>query len=283
MTSLLILGRVSEFNSEIETFTALAEKLKQPQAVWYTALLRATRSQMRGDYRSAKVWSKKFLDQGNIALDRNAIHSYVLHLVVTKSDVGGIEDLEDAVKAMVQWFPRVVGWRAGFVLFLTELGRVQEAQELQERLSRDGALLSPQRNEWFATMAGLALSSHLISDRRIVEDLYRRLLPHSQHFVVIGYCSLFWGSAQHLLGILATTLRQWEKAESHFRSALSMNSRVGARACLARAQYDYARMLLLHGGRDREAEELLESCVGLATKLGMRRLVKKIHFLRAGD
>jgi tetratricopeptide (TPR) repeat protein len=280
MTSLLMLGRISEFDTEIETFTALAEKLKQPQAVWYSSLLQATRAQMQGDYRKATAWSQRFLRQGNVVLDRNATHSYALHTFMANLDTGGIEDIGGAMRAMVESFPRVVGWRAGLALFLTEIGNRREAKEQLDRLFEDNVLEGPQRNDWFAITGGLTLSAENIAEKYRLESLYSSLLPHSDHYVVIGYCSLFWGSVHHLLGILAARLGKWARAESHFQSAFAMNRRVGARACIARAEYDYARILVTRGGRNLEAVEMLESCSVLAEELGMKRLCEKIRSAR---
>jgi tetratricopeptide (TPR) repeat protein len=279
MTSLLLLGRISEFDTEIETFTALAEKLRQPQSVWYSSLIRATRSYVDGRYEEARRLADQYLNRGQRVLDRNAVHSYMLQLVMSSIDVGGLEAFEATVKEMVRSFPRVVGWRAGLVLLLSELGRTQEATEQQQWLLRAGALSRPKRNEWFATMGGLAIASTNIRDQVASKKIYGQLLPYSDNLAVIGYCSFVWGPVQQLLGILASSLNEWSVAEAHFERSLTLATEIGARPCVARTQYDYARMLVDRGGQTIRANELLRSCSKIASDLGMTRLSSKAQML----
>jgi len=69
------------------------------------------------------------------------------------------------------------------------------------------------------------------------------------------------GSASFYLALLATAMSRWE-AGCHFQATVSAHDRLGARALLARSQYEYVRMLIRRGraaDRSRPAAELDEA------------------------
>lgn len=276
MTSLLLLGRISEFDAEIETFTALAEKLRQPQCLWYARLVRATRLQMQGRYEEARQWAERFLGEGQKVADQNAVHSFMVQTVIASIEVGNLEPIVPATREMVDRFPRVLGWRAGHALVCAEIGRLEDAREEIEWLRQANVLARPQRSEWFGAIGALVFSAQALSDASLASELYNLLSSHSGHLAVIGYCSFCWGSTHHWLGVLATVLEQWEEAKRHFEAALLVNSRVGARPWIARTEYDFSRMLILEGRDPIEATLHLDRCAKLAQEIGMLRLVQKV-------
>jgi len=79
------------------------------------------------------------------------------------------------------------------------------------------------------------------------------------------------GSVSRYLGLLATTLKRFDEAQSHFEDAIALNERMGARPWLAHTQSDYARMLLAHDGPgDRErAQQFLDQALATYRELGM--------------
>jgi DNA-binding NarL/FixJ family response regulator len=73
-------------------------------------------------------------------------------------------------------------------------------------------------------------------------------------------------------------LRDWERAQRHFESALALNRRLGARTWLAHTAFEYARMLLARrAGDDRaQAAALLSEAARLANATDMRALKGRI-------
>ena len=67
------------------------------------------------------------------------------------------------------------------------------------------------------------------------------------------------GSVSRNLAMLAAALSDWARAERHYRDALEMNARMGARPWLAYTREGHARMLLRRnpnvGGPARELAE----------------------------
>ncbi|MGH2727192.1 MAG: tetratricopeptide repeat protein, partial [Actinomycetota bacterium] len=80
------------------------------------------------------------------------------------------------------------------------------------------------------------------------------------------------GSAARWLGVLAAAMGDPARAEKHYREAVELNQRMGARPWLAHTLRDFGE-LLVHGG-DADARsrgiELLERAAGIYRTAGMR-------------
>lgn len=125
-------------------------------------------------------------------------------------------------------------------------------------------------------MSLLAETSSLLADTESAAVLYRLLLPWAA-FNVANQPEGMRGAVSRYLGLLTTTLGRCSEAAAHFRDALAMNKRMGARPWLAHTQNDYARMLLARdrpGDRER-AQELLEQALATYRELGMESYAVK--------
>jgi DNA-binding CsgD family transcriptional regulator len=78
-------------------------------------------------------------------------------------------------------------------------------------------------------------------------------------------------------------LGDWERAEGHFRAALELDTRLGARTWLAHTAYWYAHMLLARGtsGDRAEARGQLGVALGLARAIGLPTLERRATELGA--
>jgi DNA-binding CsgD family transcriptional regulator len=112
--------------------------------------------------------------------------------------------------------------------------------------------------------------------------LYRLLQPWQGHNLVVGGGVAYNGSAGRYLGMLAAVMSDWPGAERHFRDALEMDSRMGARTWLAHSQHEYARMLLTRNapGDPKKAAAPLQAALDAAAELGMRSLEGRVRTLQ---
>jgi DNA-binding CsgD family transcriptional regulator len=94
---------------------------------------------------------------------------------------------------------------------------------------------------------------------------------HAGSIVQIGHLVACHGSTDRYLGMLATVLGDWARAESHFEAALELDARFAARTWRAHGEVQYARMLLLRGSaEDRErAAALLGAAAATAEECGL--------------
>lgn len=280
MTSLLQLGRLDEFDRGIETYTALAHRLRQPQAQWYADLFRATRAYLDGRFADAEVHTLRYQQVGARVQDKNVIHSLQLQLYISSIDRGRLEEFETPLQQMVEQFPKMLAWRSALALFYAELGRVEEARREVDRVLELGLATAPKRNEWFAAVAGIGIAAAEVGHVEAIRLANRLSEPQQDELLVVGYCSFCWGAAATLLGLTAAALADWQSAKRYFARAASMNRRIGALPALARGLYYEAKMHLARGQHG-EARVPLDEAQALATKLGLSRLATKVAELRA--
>jgi DNA-binding CsgD family transcriptional regulator len=107
--------------------------------------------------------------------------------------------------------------------------------------------------------------------------LYPELAAYRGSNVMIGHLVACYGAMDRYLGMTAAVLGEWERSEEHFRAALALNTRLGARTWLAHTAYGYARMLLARGaGDDRShARGQLGLALGLAKTIGLPGLERR--------
>src|SRR5262249_7298690 len=84
-------------------------------------------------------------------------------------------------------------------------------------------------------------------------------------------------SVSRYLGLLASTMGEWQRARRHFEEALAMNARMGMRHELARTQLDYAQLLLVSGdgAEAPKARSLLNQALDTAHRLHLKPLVER--------
>ena len=130
---------------------------------------------------------------------------------------------------------------------------------------------------WLASLTYLSDACAAVGDEGVAALVRPELEPHAGTIVVVGYGVACYGAADRYLGMLATTLRDWEVAEGHFDSALELNRRMGADTWVAHTAYEYGRMLLARG-RPEDASRvasLLTEAGALAERIGMPALLTR--------
>jgi hypothetical protein len=93
------------------------------------------------------------------------------------------------------------------------------------------------------------------------------------------------GPVTRALGVLASLMGNYSRAEVHFADALATSERIGAPPHIARTHVDHARMLLSRDapGDTARAHELLAIAAPLAERIGMAGLVADITALERED
>jgi tetratricopeptide (TPR) repeat protein len=142
----------------------------------------------------------------------------------------------------------------------------------------------PLTNEWLFSMGFLTDAAAILGETKHAARMYELLLPYASHTGATAdyICT---GSMARSLGILATAMSEWEKAEQHFDEALAMNESVGGRPWAARTRHDLARMLLARdepGDRER-ASDLLTEVIATYGKFGMAQMQERAQSLLEGS
>lgn len=181
-------------------------------------------------------------------------------------------ELEPSLRQLVEENPSRPAWRAALATLLSEEGRLSEARDEFERLAAGDFDDVPKDLDWMIAMTLLSDVCADLGDGDRAALLYAKLEPYANLNVVIGLAAVCLGSAESFLGKLAATMGQPAQAEGHFERALQANAALGAPACLARTQLDYARAL----GPGPRAAELLAAAGRIAAELGLGAVTRKV-------
>jgi hypothetical protein len=163
-----------------------------------------------------------------------------------------------------------------------ELGHEDVARAEWSAIAANDFTDIPRDEIWMGKIALLSEACHAVNDDRRAYILSQMLTPYAGRVVVDGPNSLCHCAVTHYLGLLATTLTDWELAESCFESALVTHVRMDLKALAAHTRYAFADMLMRRNGPgDRErARELVDEAASAAAQMGMTRLVTLVGALR---
>jgi DNA-binding winged helix-turn-helix (wHTH) protein/tetratricopeptide (TPR) repeat protein len=281
VTCLLERGDISEFRQQVAIFENAADKLRQPEAIWYAALLRACYSLHCGDLAEAEARSVQFERIGALVRDANVFHSRMTHRVIMSWESADYSQLVAVTSAAFEAFPAVVGWRAARAWSLMQAERLAEARREFEAVLRVGLDRIPRRMDWAVTMAFLADLTCVLRRHDTAESLLSMLAPLRGRTILLGLCVASWGCASRYLGKLAGLLGRFDEAESLLEEAIAVEDRVGARAWAARSRYELALVLReqeLNGSpgmRDRICS-LRSEAGAIAASLGLNDLERRL-------
>jgi DNA-binding CsgD family transcriptional regulator len=133
---------------------------------------------------------------------------------------------------------------------------------------------------WLASLAYMADAAASLGDEVVAALVYPELEPLSGANVMIGHLVSCYGAADRYLGMLATTLGEWERADQHFERALELNRSMGAATWLAHTAFEYARSVRSRPNGDRaHADALLGEAAALAERIGMPGLLTRTEAL----
>ncbi len=263
--------------ADFEAMTTLAEELRQPAQRWVVAVHRGLLALLEGRFAEAEQQITETRSLGERSQSWNAAVTYGLQLYVLRREQGRVHEIEELVRRAAADNPSYPIWRCVLANVLADLGSTAEARTELEALAGDDFSRVPFDEEWEVSMCLLAETAARLGDSAHAATLYERVLPYAGR-VAISYPEISLGPVSRFLGMLATAMAQWNDAERHFRDAMDLSARMGARPSLAHTQTEYAEMLLARGepsGAD-EAGILLDQALATYRDLGMDS-----HFMTA--
>lgn len=198
----------------------------------------------------------------------SAAHRLSLYL-----DQGRLAELEEFARHVAEAtrYPMVQGLYASI---LAETGQLDSAARVYDALAATGFAHPTHNVAWLRFAADCAWLCARLRREDCVPTLQSRLEPYADQLVVISLAGGVTGSVAFYLGLLASTVRQWQKADAYFMSAAATHERIGAPSWLARTRLEWARMLLArHEPGDRgRADELLRQALATASAFGLSNL-----------
>jgi DNA-binding winged helix-turn-helix (wHTH) protein len=279
VTCLLERGDLPEFNRQVGVFEDAADNLRQPEALWYAALLRAMHSLHLGHLSEADALSRRFAEVGALVKDANVFHSRNSHRVILAWELGALEEMVDAASAGCEAYPAMYGWRAARAWANARASRLPEARRDVEFLCANGVSAIPRRMDWAVTMAMLGEACVSLGDVELGRQVFELMVPLRSRMIVLGLCVATWGCASRYLGKLAWLIGNVASAESFLREAIEVEDRVMAGAWAAWSRFELSKLLVeskAGANATQESDVLLTRAREDAGRLGLRWLSRSI-------
>ena len=283
--ALLELGEIGAARSEFDVMVTIAGELRQPAQDWLVVAGRALYALHEGRFTEADTLTHEALELGERAQRWNAVVTYRLQIYLLRRAQGRLGELVDVFERHPAGPQRSTYpvWSCVLARFHDELGQPTKSRAAFDALAADEFRGLPFDEDRLVSLSLLAEVAHSLGDAPRATDLYDGLSSYGDR-VAVSYSVISMGSVSRYLGLLASTLSRWDDAERHFRDALAMNERIGARPWLAHTQDDYARLLLALGrtGDAETARGLLDQALATYRDLGMEGYAASVSTLAAG-
>jgi DNA-binding SARP family transcriptional activator len=275
------LGDVSFVHAELDEVTRLADELGQPAQAWLAGLLKTILALLEGRLAEAEQLIIETRSLGERVQPWDATVYGGLQLYILRREQERVNEVEELVRNAASNNPTYPIWRCVLTNMLGELGATAEARVELDALAADSFGRLPFDEEWVVSLCLLAETAASLGDNDSAATLSELLLPYAER-VAISYPEISLGPVSRFLGLLASATGRWDDAVRHFRAALQLSSRIGARPSLARTQEDYARMLLERGqpGDVARACELIDEALAAYRELGMDSRAATVSGLR---
>jgi eukaryotic-like serine/threonine-protein kinase len=275
---LLEMGDIDATVSSVDTHRRLAQELQNPLALWRSFVWEGALLLLAGRLEEAEVAAERALAYGQRFRLADAEGAFAMQGDWTKIELGHHEDVLQVLRSAGQHLPMSGFADGGVAYFSAELGREEAAAEAFATAMAGRFADSSHDSHVLPAMIGLAETCAFLADVPRAVEIYKFLLPYSGQNVVGGDGWFCFGPADRALGMLTTTLGDWEAAERHFEAAMDLNRRTRAPTWQVRTQLAYARMLLRRGdsGDVDRARDLLAVALDGARELGMSIVAARI-------
>jgi tetratricopeptide (TPR) repeat protein len=278
ITDTLESGQIEMVDKYIDAHTRLAEELRQPYHLWYTAAVKAMRAFQRGDYETTDRLVEEAWKHGQRAHGANAEQTYLVQKLFVGRELDQLAPMVPALAAYVEHTPLVYGWRCALAFAYAETGHRAEAISQLEFLAGDGFSRLRLDCIWLATLSMLVqvIARFEVTDH--AGTLYRLLQPYEGRRIVVGGAVLCFGPVSRVLGALARVEGRLDDALGHLDQALAEAQEDDTPPIQARIQLEIATVLCRRGhpGDELRAATSLDEAEAIASKLGMTSLLRDI-------
>jgi tetratricopeptide (TPR) repeat protein len=264
-------GDLATADDQLVELSRLADEVSEPLVRWVVIIMKALRAMMAGRFDEAEALCHEGLELGADGSVPDAAAIFGGQLFGIRYDQGRIDEVLGAMARAAARPESMPYTRASLAVAFCELGRPEEARPFLDELAADG-FGSVFRYDQIMVFGMLAQVCADLGDRQRAAELYDLLIPQA------GRLNCTWGigtgPSDHHLGLLATTLGEYDRADEHFAEAARFSELVGAPGWLARSRLEWARMLQRRGGPGDQARarELAGQALAAAEELGMARI-----------
>jgi class 3 adenylate cyclase/tetratricopeptide (TPR) repeat protein len=267
-------GDRSRVEAALATIRALEAAVPQPSIGWTRLMQESTLALLRGDLQAAEQRAIEAFEHGTASDQPDAAMMFGGQLYYLRSFQGRLAELVEQIVKFAGEPDSLPTWRAGAALALIESGREEEARELAhnedfQRVRWD--------DTWAISILHWADACSRLGAREPAAELYELLAPFSGQLASAAGLTVA-GSTDWALGTLAWTLGRYEEATAHYRSAVEIETRLGAPLLLARTHVCWARALIARGRPEdlQEARPMLDLAEATAGRVGAQAITRDV-------
>jgi tetratricopeptide (TPR) repeat protein len=257
-------GDARLLDDAIAARTIAANRLRQPQGLWWSHTIDATRALMHADWRRADELSQRARSLALRSMNTNQelfFRSQQPQVLLYRGDFGGMLHL---ARETCERFPRVRAAHTGFMTLRAAIGDVADATEYAREWRAKDLASDLEGINWMFEATCLAELALYTRDTVLAARLYEFLHPHTDKNAIVGQALSYNGPVAHYLALLAWVLGREDTATAHFEHALARERVDDAPAWIVRTQTAYATFLRRRGATEhaerlvREARTLIE-------------------------
>lgn len=276
----LEMGQLREIETEIAACAEISARLGPSSGI--VERLRAGQAMIHGDFDECERYLNEALISAQRRNDQSLLIGYAGTLAYIRGEQGRMSEVEGILQLPQENLPGFAPLRCGFALLYVRDRRLDDARIQFEYLAVEDFQWIPRDWNWLGAIGLLGEICAALDDRARAAKLYAMLAPYAGRSVTLGFGESYYGPVANYLGLLATTLDWFDRAEVHFEAAIRFNLAMGASPCLNRTRIGYASMLLSRGlaGDWEKTRELLDSTIASADTLGMKEVGGKARELK---
>jgi DNA-binding SARP family transcriptional activator len=274
-------GDMRLLDQEIASFDVYAKRQRQPQRQWLAFMFKAVRAVTRGFFSEAEEYMDRARELSSSILPAGYHDARVLNMVIAIARERGRLNLEieEQLETRVQNDTDNLYWRALLAWVRSERRSRAGVESDIEELIAETRRFNTLDADSLAAAALLSRTAHVTGHASLARTLHEIIEPYRKYNVVTRDKGRHWyGPATFFTGCLAASLGCLDVSVQDLQSALEVNQRMQARPCLARNQYELARVLRLRGepGDHEWSRQLLDAAREIAFDVGMPVLVEEI-------
>lgn len=281
-SALMSVGQVAEARIQHGLASRVATELRQPSHRWLVGLLNTLLAFNDGRFQEAERLMDETFEAGQRAQAWDAAAARLFASFMLRREQARLAEVEDEIRRAPVDYPGYRSLPCMLLVILCDLGRLDEARNLFERLAEDDFAGFPKDTEWLFALTLLAEAAYRLADYERTRSLYEQLQPYASlvAWLTNDACA---GPVSRPLGMMATLLGHHEDAIRHFKTATEHARRMESRPWIAHAQYAYAEMLAerRRQGDRGTATRLLTATLQECDELGMVMLGRRVRGLQA--